>query len=66
MTGFDIAVLVVVGVTAVTGFMRGFVQEVVALGAWLFALFAIRFLHAPLNDFLEPFIGNPSDRKSVV
>ena len=60
MTGFDIAVLVVVGVTAVTGFMRGFVQEAISLAAWIFALFAIRFLHAPLYAFLEPHIGTPS------
>ncbi len=57
MTGFDIVVLLLVGAGAVTGFLRGFVQEVLALGAWLFALFAIHFLHTPLNDFLFPIIG---------
>ena len=31
MTGFDIAVLVMIGMGAITGFMRGFVQEVLAL-----------------------------------
>ena len=31
MTGFDIAVLLVVGVGAVVGFLRGFVQEMLAL-----------------------------------
>ena len=60
MTGFDIAVLVVLGVTAVTGFMRGFVQEAISLAAWIFTLFAIRFLHGPLYAFLEPHIGTPS------
>ena len=28
MTGFDIIVLIIVGVAAVGGFMRGFVQEI--------------------------------------
>jgi membrane protein required for colicin V production len=60
MTGFDIAVLLVVGMGAVTGFMRGFVQEVLALAAWIFALFAIRFLHTPLTNAIAPTIGTPS------
>jgi len=60
MTGFDIAVLLVVGMGAVTGFLRGFVQEILALAAWLFALFAIRFLHSPLSAALEPVIGTSS------
>lgn len=60
MTGFDIAVLLIVGFGAVTGFMRGFVQEILALAAWVFALFAIRFLHAPLTAFFEPEVGSNS------
>ncbi len=60
MTGFDIAVLLVVGAGAITGFLRGFVQEVLALGAWIFALFAIHYLHTPLYDFLKPLIGTTS------
>ncbi len=60
MTGFDIAVLLIVGLGAITGFMRGFVQEVLALAAWIFALFAIRFLHEPLTAFFEPQVGTSS------
>lgn len=60
MTGFDIIVLLLVGVGAINGFMRGFVQEVVALGAWIFAVFAIRYLHTPLTDSIEPHIGTTS------
>ena len=60
MTGFDIAVLLLVGLGAVTGFMRGFVQELLALAAWVFALFAIRFLHTPLAEALTPQIGTTS------
>jgi len=60
MTGFDIAVLLFVGVGAVTGFLRGFVQEILALAAWVFALFAIRFLHTPLSAALGPTIGTTS------
>lgn len=60
MTGFDIAVLLFVGLGAITGFIRGFVQEILALGAWVFAIFAIRMLHTPLTAWLEPHIGTGS------
>lgn len=60
MTGFDIIVLLLVGVGAINGFLRGFVQEVIALGAWIFAVFAIRYLHTPLTEFLAPHIGTNS------
>lgn len=60
MTGFDIIVLVIVGVAAVGGFLRGFVQEILSLGAWILAVFAIRFLHTDLYTAIEPYIGTQS------
>lgn len=57
MTGFDIAVLVLVGLGAITGFMRGFVQEVFALAAWVLAIVALRTLHIPVSEGLMPYIG---------
>lgn len=57
MTGFDIIVLFIVGVAAAGGFMRGLVQEVLSLAAWILAAFAIRFLHSPLTDALQDYIG---------
>ncbi len=60
MTGFDIAVLVMVGMGAITGFMRGFIQEVFALAAWVLALVAIHNLHTPLSNALTPLIGTQS------
>ena len=60
MTGFDIIVLVVVGVAAVGGFTRGFVQEVLSLLAWILAIFAIRYLHTDLTQFLFDYIGSPT------
>jgi len=41
MTGFDIAVFLLVALGAVTGFMRGFVEEVLSLAAWVLSLIAI-------------------------
>lgn len=60
MTGFDIVILLLVGAGAVAGFFRGFVEEVLSLVAWVFAVVAIRYMHTPLTDFLEPKIGTPS------
>ena len=60
MTGFDIAVFVVVGLLAAGGFMRGFVQESISLLAWAFALFCIHTLHGPVTDWLEPHVGTSS------
>ncbi len=55
MTGFDIIVLAIVGVAAVGGFMRGLVQEVLSLAAWILAAFAVYYLHTPLTDALSDF-----------
>ena len=60
MTGFDIVVLIVVGMGAVLGFMRGFVQEAIALAAWLVVLPAVHFLHTPLAAWLVPHVHTTS------
>ncbi len=54
-TGFDLAVLVIVGLAAIGGLLRGFVHEVLALGAWIAAVAAIYFLHEPLTAMLTEF-----------
>ena len=53
MTGFDIIVLVIIGVAAIGGFLRGLVQEVASLAAWVLAIFAIRYLHTDLTVWLN-------------
>ncbi|MBS0474298.1 MAG: CvpA family protein [Proteobacteria bacterium] len=60
MTGFDIAVLLLVALGAITGFMRGFVQEVLTLAAWVLSVFAIHSLHTPLSAWLGPQVGTES------
>ena len=59
MTGFDIIVLLLIGVGAIGGFLRGFVQEVLSLLAWILAIFAIRFLHTDLTAAILDFMGSP-------
>ncbi len=60
MTAFDIIALVVVGVAAIGGFMRGFVQEVLSLASWILAVFAIRYLHTDLTAVIAGYIGTPT------
>ncbi|MCP5396790.1 MAG: CvpA family protein [Sphingomonadaceae bacterium] len=56
MTGFDFIFMIIVGVAAIGGFMRGFVQEVLSLAAWILAIFAIHYLHTPLSNALYPYL----------
>ncbi len=58
MTGFDFLVLLIVGIASVGGFMRGFVQEVLSLAAWILAAFAIRYLHTPLTLAMQDYLGS--------
>ena len=57
MTGFDYIVLLIVGLAAIGGFSRGFMQEVLSLAAWVLAAFAIRFLHTPLTLAMQEVMG---------
>ncbi|WP_133365296.1 CvpA family protein [Qipengyuania sediminis] len=57
MTGFDFIVLGIVAIAAIGGFLRGFVQEVASLAAWIFAALAVRFIHTPLTMALAERIG---------
>jgi len=60
MTAFDIIALVVVGVAAIGGFMRGFVQEVLSLASWILAVAAIHYLHTDLTGMIANVIGTPT------
>lgn len=60
MTVLDIIVLTLLGGGAIFGFKNGFVQEVLALFAWMAALIAIRLLHQPATAYLTEPIGNAS------
>ncbi|UOR14871.1 CvpA family protein [Qipengyuania aquimaris] len=57
MTGFDLIVLSIVAIAAIGGFLRGFLQEILSLGAWILAAFAIRYLHTPLAIAMQDVIG---------
>lgn len=59
LTALDILVLTLVGGGAVLGFMRGLVQEVTSLLAWVLAIAAVRFFHPMVTDLLSGWIEAP-------
>ena len=60
MTALDIIVFFALGFGAVFGFMRGFVHEILSLIAWVMVIFAVRFLHAPVVEYLTAPVGSQS------
>jgi membrane protein required for colicin V production len=56
MTQFDYIVLFIIGVAAIGGFLRGFVQEILSLAAWVLALFAIHYMHTDLSVYLSKYV----------
>lgn len=55
MTLFDIIVLIIVAVAAVGGFLRGLVQEVLSLAAWILAACSVYYLHGDFTQLLRGF-----------
>jgi len=57
MTALDIITLLLVGGALVLGAIRGFVQEMLALAAWVVGIAALKLLHTPLTGALEGVVG---------
>ncbi len=55
----DLAVLVVIGISALLGLSRGLVRELLGLGAWLAAGYAALLYGPGLEPASERLIGNP-------
>lgn len=64
MALLDILIVVIVGVAAIGGFMRGLVQEVLSLASWVFAALAVHFLHPALTPAISNFLN--SDRVTPI
>ena len=58
LTPFDIIILFTLAGGLISGLMRGFVQEILSLGALLLALLMLRLLHGPVSDLLTGWIGS--------
>jgi membrane protein required for colicin V production len=58
MALLDLIVLVIVAIAAIGGFLRGLVQEVLSLTAWIFAALAVHFLHPVLSPSISGFLNS--------
>lgn len=65
MNTFDIIVLLIVGIGAVSGFVRGFVEEALSLAAWVLTLFVIHTLHMPVTVWLAQTMENTTTASVV-
>ncbi|MGZ8310189.1 MAG: CvpA family protein [Allosphingosinicella sp.] len=57
LTALDILVILLVGAGLVLGFLRGFVAEILSLFAWILAIVALFYFHAPLVALLAGPVG---------
>ncbi|RST31861.1 CvpA family protein [Sphingomonas ginkgonis] len=53
MTALDVFVLLLLGGGTLIGFVRGFVQEALALAAWIAGIVALKLFHADLAVWLS-------------
>ena len=60
LTAFDILVLIALSAGAVSGFVRGFVQEMLSLAALVLALLVLRAFHTPFSLWLTELVGTES------
>ena len=65
MTALDIFVLLLLGGSAMVGFVRGFAHEVLALGAWIAAIVVLKLLHDPLQERLVDGVGTEAGASAV-
>ena len=59
MTSLDIFVLLALGGGALVGFVRGFVQETLVLGAWLAGVVALVLFHGQVSGLLSGVADGP-------
>jgi membrane protein required for colicin V production len=60
MTGFDYAVLIVIGLSLLIGVLRGAVKEVLSLFGWVAAFLVANTFAGQLAPALSPLIINPA------
>jgi membrane protein required for colicin V production len=62
LNGFDIAILVVIGVSAIIGLTRGLIREVLSLAIWLAAYVVAIGFSPRVDDALAPHLHNAPAR----
>ena len=59
MNGFDYALLALTGLSALLGFWRGLVSEIVALGAWVLAFVTAKSFVPELQPYAAAWVKEP-------
>ena len=59
-TALDIVVLLLIVLGAILGMLRGFVQEVLSLLAWVAGIVALRFFYTPAAALASEWVGSAS------
>ena len=65
MTALDIFVILLLGGSAMIGFVRGFAHEVLALFAWIIAIVALKLLHSPIQQAMVGSVGNEAGASAL-
>lgn len=65
MTALDIFVILLLGGSAIVGFVRGFAHEVLSLMAWIAAIVVLKLLHEPLQLRLLDSVGSEAGAAAV-
>ena len=65
MTALDIFVILLLGGSAMVGFVRGFAHEVLALGAWIAAIAVLKLFHDPLQARLVGMVGTEAGASAL-
>ena len=55
---FDLVVLVVVGLSALLSFFRGFIREVLSLGAWVGAALITLYAFPQVTEYIRPKVNS--------
>lgn len=58
MNIFDLIVLVVIGLSALMAFFRGFAREVLSLGAWVAASIITLYCFPTVSEWIRPQVGS--------
>lgn len=56
LTAFDVAVLLIIGISTVMAFGRGFATVALSLAAWAATVFAVVFLGELVTPYLRPYV----------
>ena len=61
----DYAIIVVIALSVITGLFRGFIKEIVALCAWILAIWMAITYSSALDPWLQPYIHDNTARIAV-